>query len=228
MYRQKWKTDKTLFNAPREDGKKSLDYYGTYVKEFLNSDPVRDWESIERCITLWDFFIGLDQVKLPKTVKWSILDCGTKDGQFPEHLIENGFDALGIEISEPYVKYAQGRGRAVVYGDVCDLDIPDRSYNVSFAHHLLGLTPDYRKAYEEMIRVVKAGGYVVTLDNIPGNPRKHYEIVESAEELQEIINDASMAFDEVIDVVYFDKYPLRYEHGDEFLVVLQRTRRKRK
>lgn len=225
---QKWKIDKTLHSAPREDGKKSLDYYNTYVKEFLDADPLRDWESIERCIKVWNFFLGLPEVKLPKTVTWQILDCGTKDGQFPQFLIENGFNCLGIEISEPYVKYAQEKGRPVEFDDVCDLDIPDRTYNVAFAHHLLGLVPDYQKAYEEMIRVVKAGGFVVTLDNIPGNPRKHYEMVETSGQLQEIVQAASLQFDNVIDVVFFDKYPLRYDHGDEFLVVLQKTRKKRK
>lgn len=227
-YGQKWKTDKTLFDAPREDGKKSLDYYDTYVKEFLDADPLRDWESIEGCIKLWNFFLSAPEVKLPKTVTWKILDCGTKDGQFPQYLKGEGFESLGIEISEPYVEYAQGRGRNVEYGDVCNLDIPDRTYNVAFAHHLLGLVPDYQKAYEEMIRVVKAGGFVVTLDNIPGNPRKHYQIVGSPDELREIITAATMQFDEVIDVVFFDEYPLKTKRGDDFLVVLQRTRRKKK
>jgi SAM-dependent methyltransferase len=227
MYQQKWKSDKELYDAPREDDKKTLDYYGTYVKEFLDADPIRDWESIARCIKLWDFFIDLPDVKLPK--KCSVLDCGTKDGQFPEYLVGKGYDTLGIEISKPYVEYAQGRGRPVEYGDVCNLElITDRSYNVAFAHHLLGLVPDYSTAYAEMIRVVKAGGYIVTLDNIPGNPRKHYQIVETQERLMEIIQNAMVQFDEVIEILFFDRFPFRDEHGDEFLVVLQRTRRKKK
>lgn len=227
MYQQKWKSDKKLYDAPREDGKKSLDYYSTYIKEFLDADPLRDWESIDRCKILWNFFVELAEVKLPK--KCLVLDCGTKDGQFPQYLIGEGYEALGIEISKPYVKYAQDRGRPVEYGDVCNLeDIPDRTYNVAFAHHLLGLVPDYEKAYVEMMRVVKAGGYVVTLDNIPGNPRKHFQIVESKEQLHEIIKDAKLQFDVDIETIFFDEFPLRQEHGDEFLVVMQKTRRKRR
>lgn len=227
MYKQKWKFDKDLYAAPRQDNKKKLDYYGTYVKEFLDSDPLRDWESITRCIKLWEYFIQMEGVKLPKTC--NILDCGTKDGQFPEYLEGKGFKALGIEISKPYVKYAQKRGRPVEYGDVCNLEnIEDRSFNVAFAHHLLGLVPDYEEAYAEMLRVVKLGGYVVTLDNIPGNPRKHYQIVESPEKLQEIIGNAAERQGEVIETVFFDAFPKRQEQGDEFLVVLQKTRKKKR
>lgn len=226
MYDQKWKTDTSLYDAPREGGKKSLDYYETYVKEFLDADPIRDWESITRCITLWEFFKELPDIKLPK--KCNVLDCGTKDGQFPEYLVEQGYEALGIEISEPYVEYAKSRGRPVDFGDVCKLEIPDRTYNVAFAHHLLGLVPDYTLAYAEMLRVIKAGGYVVTLDNIPGNPRKHYQIVETPEQLNDIISNATDQLEEVVDVVFFDKFPMRLEHGDEFLVILQKTRKKKK
>ena len=137
--------------------------------------------------------------------------------------------AQAIEDSNPLfndVEYAKKKNRPVEYGDVCDLDIPDRTYNVSFAHHLLGLVPDYEKAYAEMLRVIKAGGFVVTLDNIPGNPRKHYQIMESSEQLRKIIDAASLHINEVVNVVFFDKYPLG--QGDEFLVVLQRSRKKRK
>jgi SAM-dependent methyltransferase len=221
---QKWKVDPELHSCEREDGKKTLDYYETYVKEFLDADPLRDWESIERCKELWEFFLTLD-VKLPK--KCGVLDCGTKDGQFPAWLVEQGYDAIGIEISEPYVEYAVGRNRPVEHGDVCKLHFKDRSFNVAFAHHLLGLVPDYQLAYEEMIRTVKAGGYIITLDNIPGNPRKHFQLVESAEQLSAMVDSASLNVgngSHAVDLIFFDYYPRGFEKGREFLTVLQRKR----
>lgn len=177
---QKWKQDPTLHscNVVEENGvlKKQLDYTKTYIKEFLDSDPLRDWESIERCIYLWKFcssFIDVDEID-------TLLDCGTKDGQFVDYIRkEEGIDALGIEISKPYVTYAQSQGRNVDYGNVCDLQYNDNTFDFVFSHHVLGLTPDYFKALSEMYRVSKR--YMVTLNDVPGNKRKHYSYIDSPE-----------------------------------------------
>jgi ubiquinone/menaquinone biosynthesis C-methylase UbiE len=53
----------------------------------------------------------------------------------------------------------------------------------------MGLCPNYQKAIEEMIRVVKLNGVVIFLNQIPGNPRKHYSLVNSPEELNEMLNN---------------------------------------
>lgn len=176
---QRWKTDPALHSCERIEeklqSKKMLDYYDVYVDEFLNKDPIRDWESIERCIALWQFF--LLQIE-PFAGETSILDCGTKDGQFPEWLNKQGFEVLGIEISDAYVNWAQNHHRPVEYGDVCDM--PPKwtdKFDVVFAHHLLGLVPDYWLGLTEMYRVTKPGGYLVTLNDVPGNPRKHYSYI---------------------------------------------------
>ena len=92
MANQKWKTDPALYNAPTEKNgvqtKKKLDYDTTYRHEFLDADPLRDWESIERCKWLWEW--ALEQIEFGglecDPTKWSVLDVGTKDAQFPEWL----------------------------------------------------------------------------------------------------------------------------------------------
>ena len=181
---QRWKTDPSLHSCERTQetlqSKKNLEYHETYVEEFLNKDPVRDWESIERCIELFMFF--LDQIKMDilkvQTSNWSILDCGTKDGQFPEWLNSQGIEVLGTEISGDYVNWAQNKNRPVEYGDVCDL--PPKwtdKYDVVFSHHLLGLVADYWVGLSEMYRVTKPGGYLVALNDVPGNPKKHFSYI---------------------------------------------------
>ena len=84
---QKWKEDPGLHSCVRHDKGsqqcKTLDYEKVYKKEFLESDPVRDWESIERCKELW--FWATEMVDV-NTSDWSVLDVGTKDAQFPEWL----------------------------------------------------------------------------------------------------------------------------------------------
>lgn len=183
---QKWKTDKKLYDCKRDENNTKVLDYETYVKEFLSSDPLRDWESFERCKELWYFLLEKREFR-KKSLK--ILDCGTKDGQFVQWLNEQGHETTGIEIDEQYVKYAQGKDRNVIHGDICNINFPFGSFDVVFAHHVMGLCPNYQKAIEEMIRVVKLNGVVIFLNQIPGNPRKHYSLVNSPEELNEMLNN---------------------------------------
>ena len=181
---QRWKTDPSLHSCEIvRDGhqkKKTLDYHEVYVDEFLNADPLRDWESFDRCKALWFWSLRKAKLNHEDVSEWGVLDCGTKDGQFPEFLQDIVEEAIGNEISMDYVKYAQEKGRSVVYGDVCNMskEWKDESFDFVFSHHLLGLTPDYWKGLEEMYRVTKQGGYMVTCNDVPGNPRKHYSYIE--------------------------------------------------
>jgi hypothetical protein len=185
MAQQKWKTDSSLHSCKRDKyGHKIMDYEGLYVDEFLNADPLRDWESIDRCKDLWKW--SMDKIPYLPHIR-NVLDCGTKDGQFPEWLLKTDqlyesslTEAVGIEISEPYINYAQEKERPVVYGNVCDL--PEDwtgKFDFVFSHHLLGLTPDYYKALSEMYRVTSY--YMVTLNDVPGNPKKHYSYIDSSD-----------------------------------------------
>ena len=198
---QKWKIDSSLHSCDRKDGKKVLDYHTTYVDEFLNSDPIRDWESISRCGYLWDRFmkrLGDDEGVYSdfiesRALSWKVLDCGTKDGQFPQWLRDIGIkDAIGIEISMDYVEYAQSKNRPVRYGDVCNMpeDWSDR-FDCVFSHHLLGLTPDYQKGLDEMWRVLNPGGFLITLNDVPGNPKKHYSLITDSKIFDDFIVDNS-------------------------------------
>ncbi len=192
---QKWKEDPNLHSCETEkDGyqeKKCLDYDDTYVEEFLNQDPLRDWESIDRCKALWFWSLRkaeLDQVEDIKDFK--VLDCGTKDGQFVEFLDGSVKESIGIEYSKPYVDYAKAKNRKVIWGDVCRLtDWFDweNHFDFVFSHHLLGLTADYLLALEEMLAVTRPGGWMVTCNDIPGNPRKHYSYIESSKIFNEFI-----------------------------------------
>jgi SAM-dependent methyltransferase len=173
---QKWKIDPLLHSCPVEkDGvqiKKKLDYEKVFVEEFLNKDPLKDWESFSRCKRLFEWAKAQDNIEVV-----SILDVGTKDGQFPTWLEEIGYKAIGIEISKPYVEYAQSKKRHVEYGDVCNLKYEDNTFDMVFSHHVLGLTSDIKKALSEMYRVSKR--YIISLAEVPGNKKKHYSYIDS-------------------------------------------------
>lgn len=214
---QKWKTDKSLYEAPTEkDGvqvKKKLDYATTYRKEFLDSDPLRDWESIDRCIWLWDWAMELVSENLSFT-DWKVLDLGTKDGQFPDFLINNSIDGLGIEYSKPYVEYAQSKGRNVQYGNACDLEFEDNTFDVVFSHHLHGLLPDYLKGLQEMYRVSKR--YMIALNQVPGNKRKHYSYIDSPQIYHDFVKsiDCKVIYNDYLDTGQAQEWVIFLEKKD--------------
>jgi len=190
---QKWKQDPSLYDCPRKEGRKEMDYAGVYVDEFLSTDPLRDWESIDRCKVLWDWSMERTEGEIRK-----VLDCGTKDGQFPEWLVSKGIDAVGVEIAPEYVAWAKERNRPVEYGDVCSLEYQDESFDMVFSHHLLGLVSNWYKGLSEMYRVVRKGGYLVTLNDIPGNKRKHYSYIGRMEEVNNMLLRKEMAGNHVV------------------------------
>lgn len=207
---QKWKTDPKLFNVERtEDGKKKLDYETTYIKEFLSADPLRDWESIKGCKELWKFL--LDKVSIDDNI--SVLDVGTKDGQFPEWLNDNGYNSYGIDVDPKYVDYAREKKRPVYYGNICDSDIKINTFDVVFNHHVLGLTPSITKAFQEILRICKRNGFVISLFHLPGNPKKHYSLINSVDELNCILNKCPTH-----DVIYGDYW----KNNQEYVSILKK------
>ncbi len=201
----RWKEDPSLFACETfKDGhqeRKVLDYYNTYVQEFLNQDDIRDWESIDRCKALWFFALRTIGVAPGDVKDWDVLDCGTKDGQFPEFLTGMIRGVVGTEVSSDYVEYAQGKDRNVIFCDVCDMpdDWTDK-FDMVFSHHLLGLVADYYVGLKEMYRVTKPGGYMITCNDVPGNPRKHYSLIKD----EKIFTDFSLQ--EGASVIYNDRW----------------------
>jgi hypothetical protein len=221
MAQQKWKTDPALYNAPTEKNgvqvKKKLDYDTTYRKEFLDADPLRDWESIERCKWLWEWALehleygGLEH----DPTKWGVLDVGTKDAQFPEWLREQGVMSMGLEYSEPYVKYAIEKGRPSYYGNACAMPWDDGVYDFVFSHHLHGLLPDYLLGLQEMFRV--SNKYMLALNQIPGNPRKHYSYIDSSEIFNEFIEsiDCEVLYNDYLDTGFNNEWVIFVMKTDE-------------
>jgi len=218
MANQEWKTNPKLYNAPTiKDGnqiKKELDYHTTYRKKFLDCDPLRDWESIERCKWLWNW--ALEQID--EDVKdWSVLDIGTKDGQFPAWLREQGIMSIGLEYSEPYVRYAINKGRPVKYGNACDMDFDDDVFDFVFSHHVHGLLPDYAKGIEEMLRVSKK--YMICLNQVPGNKRKHFSYIDSPQLFHNFVEFGQHTVGP-FEVIYNDYLDTGY--GNEWVLFLKK------
>jgi len=207
---QKWKTDPSLHSCPvKKNGVqliKQLDYEKVFVEEFLNKDPLKDWESFERCRKLFEWAVQSNDEWEEFIEVASVLDVGSKDGQFPSWLIEVGYDALGLEISKVYVEYAQSKKRPVECGNVCNLTYEDNSFDMVFSHHLLGLTPDINKTLSEMYRVSKR--YIISLAEVPGNKKKHYCYIDSPQIFDDFIknNKCNVLYNDYLDTGYKNEW----------------------
>jgi len=141
-----------------------------------------------------------------------VLDAGTKDGQFTQYLNDNGYDCTGIEIDDAYVEYAKSKNRNVIKNNICDMTFENNTFDIVFSHHVLGLCPDYLQAYRELFRVVKPNGYIVTLNDIPGNKKKHYSLIKNVDELNVIMDKCP-----IHNKIFYD-----YKTKPEFIVILQK------
>lgn len=210
---QEWKTNEKLYGAPTKKERfqltKELDYEEVYVDKFLNCDPLKDWDSIERCIWLWNWAIEI--IDNPPIIDWKVLDVGSKDGQFPEYLNERSVDAVGIEFSEPYVDYAQDKGRRVFYGDACYMTFKEGYFDFVFSHHLHGLVSNYLKALQEMFRVTNK--YMLALNQVPGNPRKHYSYIDSPQIFHDFAEsvECNVLYNDYLDTGYNNEWVIFLE-----------------
>lgn len=215
---QKWKTDPKLHSCPvKKNGfqlTKQLDYE-VFVEEFLNKDPLKDWESFTRCKKLFEWAVQSNDEWENCIEVDSVLDVGSKDGQFPSWLRDVGYTSLGIEISMPYVEYAQSLKRPVKYGNACSLIFEDNFFDMTFSHHLLGLTPDINRTLSEMYRVSKR--YMVSLAEVPGNKKKHYSYIDSPQIFNDFIkhNKCTVLYNGYLDTGYKNEWVIFVEKREE-------------
>ena len=129
-------------------------------------------------------------------------------------------NSLGVEISDSYFNWAISKSRPVVQYDICNLPTEFHElFDISYSHHVLGLTSNYLKAMTEMFRVIKPGGYLITLNSIPGNKKKHYSYIESSEVIQKWLLEENNL--QPHEVIFFDYIPYMTEGTEEFLVFLK-------
>jgi SAM-dependent methyltransferase len=207
----RWKNMKEITDCPRniKEGQliKQLNYE-TYTNLVLDQDPLRDWESFSRCKRLFEW------AKTQDIEVVSVLDVGTKDGQFPTWLEEIGYKAIGIEISKPYVEYAQSKKRHVEYGNVCNLKYEDNYFDMVFSHHVLGLTSDIKKALSEMYRVSKR--YIISLAEVPGNKKKHYSYIDSPQIFHDFVEHTKCT-------VLYNNYLPETGYKNEWVIFVEKT-----
>ena len=151
--------------------------YNKYL-EFITR-PVREYKiAVPELAWVWamDF---IDYIGPTKRSTKLVLDCGAASGAFVEYLRFINWQAVGIEINQPFVTFANSKDRPVACADVCNIPFKDETFDFVFSSHVLGLTSDFWVALKEMFRVTKE--YMIVLVEVPGNPNKHYSMVRDEE-----------------------------------------------
>ncbi len=116
-----------------------------------------------------------------------LLDLGSGAGNdcFVARAIvgENG-SVTGLDMTSEMVAKAEENNKRLGYknvsficGDIEDMPLPDNSFDVVVSNCVLNLVPDKRKAFAQIIRVLKSGGHfcisdVVTMGELPEEVRR--------------------------------------------------------
>lgn len=208
---REWKNDPSIAKSPRdEDGKKQISY-NVYLEKVVKNEEIKDWnDRFERQKKLWGYCIYHLNSWFDYPIR-KILDCGAGDGLFVEYLSNIGYDAIGIDINDEYVKYAKSKNRLVFYGDICNLKYYNETFDLTYSHQVLGLVKDREKAIKECIRVTKVNGFMVALDGL--NKEKHFQSINRKQLLDIIYGIPD------IEVLEFDTY-----EKNNILIILRRTK----
>jgi demethylmenaquinone methyltransferase/2-methoxy-6-polyprenyl-1,4-benzoquinol methylase len=107
------------------------------------------------------------------------LDLATGTGDIAFRLASSGWNVVGLDVTRRMIELARSKAagkpdRSVpgfLVGDMLALPFPARVFDVVTAGYGLRNVPDLRAAIDEMHRVLKNGGQVLSLDfNRPSNP----------------------------------------------------------
>ncbi len=104
---------------------------------------------------------GLSKIESVLGHKGKLLDLGCGHGNFMKMAIENGWEAEGIEVSEPAIRQARDVFKLKVYDKPLEfLSIPEKTYDAVTLWRVLDLLPEPRKELERINKILKPGGVI--------------------------------------------------------------------
>ncbi|MDE3170066.1 MAG: ubiquinone/menaquinone biosynthesis methyltransferase [Acidobacteriota bacterium] len=108
---------------------------------------------------------GVDRLALPENA--AVLDLAAGTGDFSRLVLERfpGAHAVAVDLTEPMLRRARGRGiRDVLCGDATTLPLASESFDCVLVGYGLRNFPDLAASLREIERVMRPGGWLVTLD----------------------------------------------------------------
>jgi len=151
------------------------------VKDIL--EPLEDWRysGFENRFRGYEEDIKKQQaVYLPCFKKGGkVLDLGCGRGEFMELLLENGFDAVGVDLNSQMVDICLDKGLKVRQSDILQAlaGFEDGSFAGIFSSQVIEhLTPEYLKRMVEICRAKLEPGGTVVLETV--NPTSVFALVQ--------------------------------------------------
>lgn len=94
----------------------------------------------------------------------TLLEVGVGTGRIALPIIQRGCRYTGLDLSDPMLRTAQAKSHAaalplhLVRGDATNLPFPTATFDVGLVVHLFHLIPNWQRALDEMLRVIRPYG----------------------------------------------------------------------
>lgn len=93
-----------------------------------------------------------------------LLDLGSAWGGFLSLAKQNGFDAQGVEVALPNVRFAEEElGLHIFHGDLLEAGFPEASFDAVTAIHFLEHTLNPREVLREVFRILAPDGFFLVM-----------------------------------------------------------------
>ena len=131
-----------------------------------------------------------------------VVDIGTRNGYGVEALNKLGYEATGTELIEKWVKFAQKKGRNVIFDDFMETKLP-KDFDLVFSRHSLEHCRNTVRFFESCAKILKPKGHVFIAFPLETHEKYaekedltyHMVCYETLEEFREIVKQTQ--FDEI-------------------------------
>jgi SAM-dependent methyltransferase len=135
-----------------------------YRVEYAKGAQVADcadpewWPSVART-----YYAAIVRTLQDHDVRGPVVDCGAGWGGLLSLLLESGFDARGVELSDAQVAYVSGRGLPIQQGDLKTLSADNGRVSVITLMTVFEHLADHDALLQDAHRLLADDGLVVTL-----------------------------------------------------------------
>ena len=124
-----------------------------YRKNTDYANFLEDWDD--------DFYAKYSEALCPKQLGSKVLDIGCGVGQVVRRLMESGYEAHGVEVSEPNVAKAKKVSKLCQLYDGVRLPFKNNTFDSAGALNVLEHVEQPEAFITELVRIVKPGGRII-------------------------------------------------------------------